>query len=91
MTQQVFPPGLDTFIPLPGEGEVPPRPTESASLGLGSRTWSLTCLGGGPGGQAEGCLVTVQLASGGITSPTGTKAVEEHPEELELAAGRDPD
>lgn len=40
---------------------------------------------GKPGGQTKGCLVTVQLASGGVTSPTGTEAVEESPEELELA------
>lgn len=45
---------------------------------------------GTPGGQAEGCLVTVQLASGGVTFPTGTEAVEEHPEELALATRREP-
>lgn len=40
---------------------------------------------GKPKGQTKGCLVTVWLASGGVTSPTGTEAVKEHPEDLELA------
>lgn len=44
---------------------------------------------GKPGGQAEGCLVTVRLASGGVASLTGTEAVEEHPEELQLATRRE--
>lgn len=45
---------------------------------------------GKPGGQAKGCLVIVWLASGGVTSPTGTEAVKEHPGELELAIRREP-
>lgn len=45
---------------------------------------------GQPGAQAEGGLVTVRLASGGILSPTGTEAVEGHPEEPELATRRAP-
>lgn len=44
---------------------------------------------GEPGGGAKWCLVTVCLALGGVTSPAGTEAVKEHPEELELAVRRE--